>query len=234
MKPCKLNIQREILCKIIYALANFDSDHVHVLQRNILCMFRKGIFCIWYRYFIRKVSTIQSFESLCRLITQGWIIKRYRLSGQHWNHLYAEICMYLIVLFIIRPSHSFYEIYESTIQIFNNLKSTFFHHFSVRLEKCKYFSSWSLASTPPIYLLYCIIICIFSITSFVMNLFFLYQLSLNHILWIVITLAFDHKFSAYLFRCHKTLPFPLPVSILLAGFLVQYHYYSISKYLLLR
>ena len=48
MKPCKLNIQSEILCKIIYALANFDSDHVHVLQRNKLCIFRKGIFCIWY------------------------------------------------------------------------------------------------------------------------------------------------------------------------------------------
>ena len=158
MKPSKSNIQSEILCQIFYGLANFwqrshsrsaeeQTLYVHkgclTLKQQVLVLFLESVFhsicskplSIDYLQLVtvesRDITSLVNFEIICML---------------------KSVCVLLYCL-SFDPSHSLYKIYELTIQIFNNPKNTFFHNFSVRLEKCEYFSSRSLASTPSIFVI---------------------------------------------------------------------------------
>ena len=108
MKPCKLNIQSQILCQIFYALASFDSNHIHLL-RSKLCMSRKGSLTLKQEVLVFFSESV--FHSICLkpLLIDYYqlIIMRYRLIGQLWNHLYAEIFMCLTVWFAIRSKSRF-------------------------------------------------------------------------------------------------------------------------------
>ena len=112
MKPSKLNIQSEILCQIFYGLANFwqrsnlrsaeeQTLYVHkgclTLKQQVLVFFFGK--CLPFNLFKTSVNWLLT-------ISYSWI-KRYHLIGQLWNHLYAEICMCLIVLFVIRSKPLF-------------------------------------------------------------------------------------------------------------------------------
>ena len=138
MKPCKLNFQSKIFCQISYTMANFDSNHIHVLQRSKICMFRKG--CLNVRWQEVVVFFSESvFHSIC---WKPLSIDYLRLNHQEIlpNHSTWKLleCGNLYVFYCI-VCHSIqvtlYTKYMNWpyMQIFNNMKNTFFHHFSVHL-----------------------------------------------------------------------------------------------------
>ena len=95
MKPCKLNIQSEILRQIFYALASFDSNHIHLL-RSKLCMSRKGSLTLKQKVLVFFLGSV--FHSIC---LKPLSIDYYQLNNHeispHWSTLKSLICRNLYV-----------------------------------------------------------------------------------------------------------------------------------------